>query len=55
MASAAAGPAAEAAASWLTKQLPGNPARAGRVLLYDGVCNICNRGIQFVAKRWAAY
>ena len=42
---------ATTAASWLTKKLPGAPARAGRVLLYDGVCNACNRGIEFVARR----
>ncbi|GAX81890.1 hypothetical protein CEUSTIGMA_g9318.t1 [Chlamydomonas eustigma] len=28
-----------------------SPARAGRVLLYDGVCNLCNKGIMFIAKR----
>lgn len=27
------------------------PARAGRVLLYDGVCNLCNSSLRFIAKR----
>uniref|UniRef100_A0A7R9VI02 Thiol-disulfide oxidoreductase DCC n=1 Tax=Chlamydomonas euryale TaxID=1486919 RepID=A0A7R9VI02_9CHLO len=27
------------------------PARAGRVLLYDGVCNLCNTSLAFIAKR----
>eukprot|EP00798_Chlamydomonas_sp_ICE-L_P015055 gene15055-21132_t len=25
--------------------------RAGRVVLYDGLCNLCNNGIRFVANR----
>eukprot|EP00955_Chlamydomonas_euryale_P003523 37897-Chlamydomonas_euryale.AAC.13 len=28
------------------------PARAGRVLLYDGVCNLCNTSLAFIAKSY---
>ncbi|KAG1672796.1 hypothetical protein FOA52_002784 [Chlamydomonas sp. UWO 241] len=48
-ANAATGAAVAAAKGLLFKGEP--PARAGRVLLYDGVCNLCNGTLRFIAKR----
>lgn len=53
MAAAPAAAASAVAACMMgVKDMP--PARAGRVLLYDGVCNLCNSSLHFIAKRSAA-